>query len=765
MMALAGTRVVDLSTGIAGPLAGMLLGDFGAEVVKVEPPGGDPARRLPGFAVWNRNKQSVVVDRGTPEGRRRLGAMLAGADLCLVSEAPERLGGSPLEPARVAAANPALVYVHLPPFAPTLTPWAGAGESAGLLHAAGGLSLRQSSFEGGPIDFVYPHALYLQGIWAAAAGVAALVERERSGLGQVVTVAGIHGIFVAMASAMIDPSAPEPTSAVGPAGRHPAYAPYRCGDGRWLMLAALSAKFQAAAFDVLGVGDILNDPRIGGDSAHLLLPENRDWVRRRVAAAFLARDRDEWLALLDRAGCPAGPLGDRDAWLDHPQIRALGMRAEVDDPERGRVVMPGIPLGLSATPGAIRSPAPRLDEHAADAGRWPARPRPSRVAAGERQGPLAGYRVLDLGAVVAGPYAGFLLAELGAEVIKVEPPSGDFFRVSGANFNRGQRGLAIDLARPAGRAALYRLVARADAVIDNYRPGVLQRLGMDYETLARVNPRIVTMTVTGFGESGPMAQKPAFDPLFQALGGIMSAQGADSDPVFLNFPLNDVTAAGLSALGVCLALLHREQRGVGQRVWTTLAGCSAFMQTGELVRFAGRPTAPLGGRDHPGPSALDRFYAVADGWVRLQAPDAASLVRAGLLDAEPCAGDEGLATALAAALAGRTRAAAVHQLTAAGIPATPARRLWELLQDPALAAAEAFHMYRFASGAPYFALGRFAHFSRTQQRAVLTAPGLGEHSRAVLAEAGLRLDEIDALVAQGTVVEGPPIAVRFAYYR
>ncbi len=129
-------------------------------------------------------------------------------------------------------------------------------------------------------------------------------------------------------------------------------------------------------------------------------------------------------------------------------------------------------------------------------------------------------------------------------------------------------------------------------VIDNYRPGVLKRLGMDYETLSKVNPRIITMSITGFGESGLLAEKPSFDPIFQALSGLMSAQGASSDPVFLSFALNDVTAASLSALGVCIGLLHRERHGPGQRMWTTLAGCSAFMQAGELVRFAGRTAHP-----------------------------------------------------------------------------------------------------------------------------------------------------------------------------
>src|SRR5439155_8892856 len=138
-------------TGIAGPVAGMLLGDFGAEVVKVEPPGGDPARQIPGFAMWNRNKQSVVLDRRSDAGRRRIGELLAAADVCIAAEPPDHEGRS--------VDNLRLIYLHMPPYVATGAPWVGGGESAGLLSAIGGPSSRQSSFEGGPIDLVYPFPL------------------------------------------------------------------------------------------------------------------------------------------------------------------------------------------------------------------------------------------------------------------------------------------------------------------------------------------------------------------------------------------------------------------------------------------------------------------------------------------------------------------------------------------------------------------------------------------------------------------------------
>ena len=153
-------------------------------------------------------------------------------------------------------------------------------------------------------------------------------------------------------------------------------------------MAALTPKFQANAFKVLGVGNLFADPRIDGVSSRLVLPENRGWVKELLMSAFLTRTRDEWLEALEIGDCPAGPMYDRDAWLDHPQIEANGLRAEVDDPERGHVVMPGLCIGLAKTPGAVRAPAPRLGEHDATAGRWKARAAVSRQSALTPRPPL-----------------------------------------------------------------------------------------------------------------------------------------------------------------------------------------------------------------------------------------------------------------------------------------------------------------------------------------------------------------------------------------
>jgi crotonobetainyl-CoA:carnitine CoA-transferase CaiB-like acyl-CoA transferase len=226
--------------------------------------------------------------------------------------------------------------------------------------------------------------------------------------------------------------------------------------------------------------------------------------------------------------------------------------------------MPGLAIGLAKSPGAIRSPAPRLGEHDATAGRWEPRAgsAPAVPSGGEAgRGPLAGVRVLNLGTILAGPMAGTLLAGLGADVVKVEAPAGDAFRETGFVYNRGMRGLAVDLSRPAGQQAFHRLVEQADAVIDNSRLGVSSRLRFDYATLAEMNPRIVTLSIAGFGERGPFAHKPAFDPVLQAMSGMMTAQGGDSDPGFYTIPVNDVAADVTTVLAVLLAIYHRGRSG------------------------------------------------------------------------------------------------------------------------------------------------------------------------------------------------------------
>jgi crotonobetainyl-CoA:carnitine CoA-transferase CaiB-like acyl-CoA transferase len=727
--ALEGVRVADLSTGLAGPLAAMCLADFGAEVVRVA--GG------PTDVVWDRGKQ-IVRDASVDD-------LLRGADILVVSESDGALGPHARE------LNPALVVLHVPSWIGE-APWVGGHESDALVSALFGVALRQASFDGGPIDSIYPVLLTIQGVWAAACAVAALIDRERSGHGQTVTVSSEHGAMVAAGAGLtftrdtLVALAEQPRSRPGAAGGSvPFYRTYRCADGEWLFFAALTPRFTQLGFEALGITDLFADPRLEGRGrAAMLAPEHAPWVIETIAERFATRPRDEWLARLHAAGCPAGAVLDRESWMDHPQVHALEMAVEVDDPTFGTVVMPGVPLKLSATPGRVRGPL--LETPSAS---WDARPAPAGRASAAA-GPLEGIRVLDLGAIIAGPFSASLLADLGADVIKVEPLTGDSFRGPGfAAYNKGQRGIALDLRHPDGKATFMDLVRTADVVIDNYRPGVLERLGIDHGSLRQVKPDIISVTITGFGNVGPHGSDAGFDPVLQAMSGMMRAQGGgttdgsgDWHPVFYTVPVNDVAGSATLALGTMLALFHRGRTGEGQRVTTSLAAMSVLLQTEALTRYASKPPAPLGSRDHAGPGPLQRFYQASDGWFRIDAPDASTdaLAAAGITSVDE--------DAIADWASARKRDDALMQLFAAEIAAAAARTAAEYVDDESFRAHDVLHVDP-RPDRDGFTAGRHALFDRTLASGTFVSPRLGEHTREILTEIGYAADRIDELVTSG----------------
>ena len=230
--------------------------------------------------------------------------------------------------------------------------------------------------------------------------------------------------------------------------------------------------------------------------------------------------------------------------------------------------------------------------------------------------------MLDLGTVIAGAYAASILANFGADVVKVESPDGDPFRSGGGgfiNYNRGKRGLGLDLKAAKGRALFLDLAKGADVVLDNYRLGVRERLGVDYAALAAVNPRIISCSANTYGSKGSDAGQPGFDAVLQAMSGQMAAQGGGpgDDPVFHSIPVNDVATAALTSFAIIAALYARERTGEGQNVETSLAAASATLQFGELVAFERAPAPLLGSRDCIGASALDRYYRCSNGWLTL----------------------------------------------------------------------------------------------------------------------------------------------------
>jgi crotonobetainyl-CoA:carnitine CoA-transferase CaiB-like acyl-CoA transferase len=742
-------RVIDATEGIAGPVATMILADFGADVVRIED-GDAVASELPGQVMWNRNKTIVSsFDTATD--------LIATADIVVTSsaQAAERVGLS------VDGPQPAeQVHLQLPAWVPPREPRGrlDALLADRMMQADYGIARRQTSFGGGPVECVYPFVSYLQGAWGATAAIAALIERIRTGLGQRVVIDPLHGAIVAATTTMFaDPKVALPTTSVGPGGPNPVFGTYQCGDGEWIFLGALGVKFQDVAFELLGTTDIVTHPRIAANREEIFAVDLRDRVRARIAEGFRRKQRSEWLNEFNAAGCPVSPVGERDEWLDHEQVIAMGQRVELTDPQVGPAVMGGSPVNFSAFPAPVFA----ARRHVASAS-WREEPptRPFPIAKPEilpGRGPLHGVKVLDLGTVLAGPYAGQLLAALGADVVKVETTKGDEFRTRGYMINRGQRSLSIDLRDPRGHQTFMHLVGKSNVVVDNFRPGVLNRLGIDLESLRGANPEIVTASITGYGGVGPLGTQPGYDPVVQALAGIMAAQGADAEPVFCTVAVNDVASACLAALGTCAALYQQAVGRGGQAVSTSLAAAATFMQSNELVRYPGRPPAERGGRDYPGPRAISRYYLCADGWVRLHLPSREAAVRAGLVDVADLTEEE-----TASSIASSVASMSVAELDGVVGPleglAVRARDNKELLFAPDTIEDGHIGTVTWLDGNVSYMPRSYAVFGRHACNPMMSTPGMGEHSREILAEAGVDAARIDELVSSGVVVEGGPLA-------
>ncbi len=276
-----------------------------------------------------------------------------------------------------APGRPAL-WIVMPPYLLGETPWAGGKESDALLFAWLGHAWNQSSYADVPVDSLFPLSLHMQGIWAATVAVALLTGRQLGReLAPLAVAGGAHGSQLVspggFATARDEPHVHRPG---GPGGTLPNYRCYRCGDGRWLFLGAFTTAFIRRGLDVAGASWLLADPRLGGDPARVRLPENLVWISRELEQVFATRPRREWLDLLEAADVPAAPAADPGDWLDHEQVRALGLRLQLRNDAGHDVVMPGPLIGLSHTPAAVRAAAATSPPGIAALTR-PGRPRPA----------------------------------------------------------------------------------------------------------------------------------------------------------------------------------------------------------------------------------------------------------------------------------------------------------------------------------------------------------------------------------------------------
>ncbi|HEX6944920.1 MAG TPA: CoA transferase [Casimicrobiaceae bacterium] len=395
-------------------------------------------------------------------------------------------------------------------------------------------------------------------------------------------------------------------------------------------------------------------------------------------------------------------------------------------------------------------------------------------------GPLAGMRVLELAQIMAGPTCGVMLADLGADVVKVEKlPGGDDSRgyreprVNGVSapflmLNRNKRGIAVDLKSPRGKDVLLRLVARADALVENFRRDTLDKLGLGYEALSKVNPALIYCAITGFGRDGPLADKGGFDLVAQGFAGLMAITGEPGRPPVKNGnPVSDINAGLLATIGILAAYANRLRTGRGQLVDTSLFE-AALQQTywHAASYFAtGESPGPLGSA-HILTAPYQAFHA-SDGYVNIGGANQANWERIAEALGHPewrddprfatntarMAHREALVEAMNAVLSTRTRAEWIAVLDAAGVPAGPVHALGEALTHPHTLARGMVVETGHPDAGPTRSVGCPVHFSATPAGVERPAPRLGEHTRELLRESGYTDGEIDELVAAGVVAE------------
>ncbi len=399
-----------------------------------------------------------------------------------------------------------------------------------------------------------------------------------------------------------------------------------------------------------------------------------------------------------------------------------------------------------------------------------------------KAGPLAGLKVIELAHVMAGPACGRMLADLGADVIKVEKvPGGDDTRtlvppdIDGESaafmmMNRNKRGIAVNLKHEKGQEVVRRLLRSADALIENYRKGTMERLGLSYEVLRRENPGLIYCEISGFGRTGPYADRGGFDLIAQGMSGLMSitGEGPGRPPVKVGSPVTDIGAGFLGALGVLAAYIHRLETGQGQRVDTSLfeAGIAFTFWQSAICLATGTAPGPLGSA-HP-LSAPYQAFETADGWITLGAANASNWQRLlGVLGAPELGEDPRfhdnagrmanlaeLEAELGRHFRQRPMAEWLERLEAAGVPAGPVLSVGEMHRDPQTLARDMVTQVNHSRLGPVETIGVPIKFSDTPASVRSGAPVYGEQTREVLREHDYTDAEIDELASDGAVVCG-----------
>ena len=658
-----GITVLDFSQGMAGSVATMVMSDFGADVIKVEPPGGDPYRTQPGALLWNRGKKSIVLNLETVEGRRHAKALVRSADAVVESFVPGDAAALGVDYDALKAENPSLVYTSITAFGDS-GPYARYRPYEALVSAKCGRYMAFAGQNGreGPNYGAVQIASHGAAMAAVRGAVAALMIRDRTGVGQHVqtsllramTYYDLSQFLVWQMMIKFPENFPDDFSVVASRPAPIQYLAVRAGDGRWLQLANLMERLFISEIHAIGLGHLLEDPRYA--SAPFLDDGPREEMREFILDKMQEKSLDEWMDLFINVegDVAAEPFMTSIEALDHPQLVYNGSVQTVHDPTVGPMRQLGPLFRMDAAQPRVQGPAPRIGQHtdevlssmcpspSVEGGRIALTPHSSPLTPPNH--PLEGVTVLDMSTVIAGPLAGSLLAEMGARVIRIETLAGDWMRghYNGLASNRtmaGTEGLSIDLKTSEGRDILSRLLPKVDVVLHNMRPGAPERVGIGIEQVRALRPDAIYAYLGGYGSTGPHSHRPAMHPIGGAVGGGVMAQISDGalPPEDAAMSMDELRSASrqlgranevnpdpntamVTATAITMALYARQRHGDNQYVETTMIGSNAYVNADDFFDYEGRPERPVIDAEGHGTGALFRLYQTPDGWVFLACP-------------------------------------------------------------------------------------------------------------------------------------------------
>jgi len=631
-------KVVEYGANVMGPFCSRLFADMGAEVIKVEPPGGDPSRlrgpfattvqadRISAFhAYLNAGKKSLVADLDLPKDRELFGRLLAGADVFIENLPNAQRFEWQLDSDSLSEKHPHLVTVSLSTFGRT-GPWKDKEGTDIMVQAASALSARLGIAGSLPLRIPFDQAEYQASLNGTAAALCALIEREKSGLGQAIDISATEVMaYQAGAMHLVSRKSGGPWVRAGRQNKSGIYPSgfYQCADGH-LAIASHHGKLWRRWLTIMGDPEWSKEEN-QRDAMYLARSDEvepahvhfREWLKQHTRAELLEMTAGTEIIF--------GAVNYPDEVCDSPQLEFRHFWSEITlDGENAKI--PNLGAQLSVTPFRAGTVAPGLGPDIKTIAESIWAPVSMGVSDESRGGALEGVRVLDFGWNWAGPMASQLMADMGAEVIRVETNKRlDNMRLRPYSYyfchnNRSKMSTTFNLKDPEAITLVRELVKHCDVVMENFAAGVMAKNGLAYEDLKAANPGIVLMSMSMAGEEGPLRDMRGFASIATAYSGIEGITGyPETNEVvgFTSFGLGDTNMAMQGTIGTLAALIHKQRTGQGQFVDVSQIECS-IATLGEMLTQYQLTKSPIGiqGNHHP-QYAPHNFFATRgeDQWV------------------------------------------------------------------------------------------------------------------------------------------------------